>query len=142
MPDVECLPTQINQVIMNICVNAAHAMGDVERGKITIRTGCAGEKVWIEIADTGSGISPEVLSKIFDPFFTTKPIGKGTGLGLSLSYGIVKNHNGRLAVKSEVGKGTTFRITLPNRFRKTGPCKRKPTSFQGREQSRAISADS
>ena len=113
LPDVECLPTQINQVIMNICVNAAHAMGDVERGKITIRTGCAGEKVWIEIADTGSGISPEVLSKIFDPFFTTKPIGKGTGLGLSLSYGIVKNHNGRLAVKSEVGKGTTFRITLP-----------------------------
>ncbi len=113
LPDVECLPTQINQVIMNICVNAAHAMGDTERGKITIRTGCTGENVWIEIADTGSGIPPEVLSKIFDPFFTTKPIGKGTGLGLSLSYGIVKNHNGRLAVKSEVGKGTTFRITLP-----------------------------
>lgn len=113
LPDVECLPTQINQVVMNICVNAAHAMSDTGRGKITIRTGCAGENVWIEIADTGSGIPPEVLSKIFDPFFTTKPIGKGTGLGLSLSYGIIKNHNGRLAVKSEVGKGTTFRITLP-----------------------------
>ncbi|MBK8401811.1 PAS domain S-box protein [Propionivibrio sp.] len=113
LPEIECLPTQINQVIMNICVNAAHAMSDTERGKITIRTGCAGNNVWIEIADTGSGIPAEILAKIFDPFFTTKPIGKGTGLGLSLSYGIVQNHNGRLAVKSEVGKGTTFRITLP-----------------------------
>lgn len=115
LPEVECLPTQINQVIMNLCVNAAHAMSDEVRGKIIIRTGCAGENVWIEIADTGKGIPPEILTKIFDPFFTTKPVGKGTGLGLSLSYGIIQNHNGRLTVKSEVGKGTTFRITLPIR---------------------------
>ncbi|MFZ2852752.1 MAG: PAS domain S-box protein [Rhodocyclaceae bacterium] len=113
LPDVECLPSQINQVIMNLCVNAAHAMSDNVRGKITIRSGCTGANVWIEIADTGSGIPADVLPKIFDPFFTTKPVGKGTGLGLSLSYGIIQNHNGHLTVKSEVGKGTTFRITLP-----------------------------
>ncbi len=114
LPDVECLPSQINQVIMNLCVNAAHAMGET-RGRIVIRTGCSGEQVWIEVADDGCGIPPANLQKIFDPFFTTKPVGKGTGLGLSLSYGIVKNHNGTLTVDSEVGKGTTFRITLPVR---------------------------
>ena len=113
LPEVECLPTQINQVVMNLCVNAAHAMGDGPRGKIIIRSGCAGENVWIEIADTGSGIPPDILKKIFDPFFTTKPVGKGTGLGLSLSHGIIRQHNGTLDVESEVGKGTTFRITLP-----------------------------
>jgi len=115
IPNIECLPSQLNQVVMNLAMNAAQAIGP-ERGTITIRTGvegAGGEHVWIEIADTGAGISKENLSRIFDPFFTTKPIGKGTGLGLSLSYGIVEKHRGRIDVQSEVGRGTTFRIVLP-----------------------------
>ena len=113
IPEVECLPSQLNQVFMNLLVNAAHAIE--ERGAITIRTGQQGEEVWVEVADTGKGIAPEHLNKIFDPFFTTKPIGKGTGLGLSLSFGIVQKHHGRIEVQSEVGKGTTFRVWLPVR---------------------------
>ena len=114
LPAVECLPSQLNQVVLNLVVNAAQAMG-TQRGTITVRTGCDGGLAWIEVADTGSGIAPEHLSRIFDPFFTTKPIGQGTGLGLSLSYGIVKKHCGEITVRSEVGRGTTFRITLPVR---------------------------
>ncbi|MFQ8383649.1 MULTISPECIES: sensor histidine kinase [Pseudomonas] len=114
LPEVECLPSQINQVIMNLIVNAAQAIGP-ERGTITLRNGVGDESVWIEVADNGSGIPPETLQKIFDPFFTTKPIGQGTGLGLSLSYGIVKKHNGEITVRSEVGVGTTFRVELPVR---------------------------
>ena len=113
LPKIECLPSQLNQVFMNLLVNAAHAMGD-KRGCITIRTGNAGDDfVWLEFADDGCGIPPEVLPKIFDPFFTTKPVGKGTGLGLSLAYGIIQEHRGHIDVHSEVGRGTTFRITLP-----------------------------
>ena len=114
IPEVECLPSQINQVIMNIVVNGAQAISG-ERGRITIRTGTAGQHVWIEIADTGAGIPKAILSRIFDPFFTTKPIGSGTGLGLSLSYGIIQKHDGRIDVQSTPGKGTTFRIELPIR---------------------------
>jgi signal transduction histidine kinase len=114
IPDIECLASQLNQVFMNLLVNAAHAMGG-QRGTITIRSGVAGNKVWLEFADTGSGIPENIRQKIFDPFFTTKPIGKGTGLGLSLSYGIIQKHNGQIEVRSEVGKGTIFRITLPVR---------------------------
>jgi signal transduction histidine kinase len=117
IPEIECLPSQLNQVVMNLAMNAAHAIGP-ERGKITIRTGREGEDgehVWIEVADTGGGIPKENLSRIFDPFFTTKPVGKGTGLGLSLAYGIVETHRGRIDVHSEVGQGTTFRIVLPVR---------------------------
>lgn len=114
IPDVECLPSQINQVVMNLVVNAAHAIGP-ERGTITISTGSEGPQVWIDVADTGSGIPKESLSRIFDPFYTSKPIGKGTGLGLSLSYGIVQKHHGRIDVETEVGKGTRFRVTLPVR---------------------------
>ncbi|MDY6957440.1 MAG: ATP-binding protein [Pseudomonadota bacterium] len=80
---------------------------------MTIRTGREDTSAWIEIADTGKGIAPEHLSRIFDPFFTTKPIGKGTGLGLSLSYSIIQKHQGRIAVDSRPGKGTTFRIVIP-----------------------------
>jgi signal transduction histidine kinase len=115
IPDIECQPSHINQVIMNIVVNAAHAIGGGERGVITVRTGRAGETVWIEISDTGHGIPKEIQSRIFDPFFTTKPIGSGTGLGLSLSYGIIQKHNGQIEVQSEPGHGATFRITLPIR---------------------------
>ena len=113
LPEIECLPSEINQVFLNLLVNAAHAIADAERGIITLRSGCDDRYVWIEVADTGSGISPENLKRIFDPFFTTKPIGKGTGLGLSLSYGIVTKHGGSIEVDSKVGIGTTFRVILP-----------------------------
>jgi two-component system, NtrC family, sensor kinase len=116
IPDIECLPSQLNQVIMNLVVNAAHAMG-AERGRICIRTrtGPGEDQVTLEVEDNGGGIAPENLSRIFDPFFTTKPIGRGTGLGLSLAYGIVQKHAGKISVASELGKGTTFRIELPVR---------------------------
>jgi len=111
LPQVECIISQINQVVMNLLVNAAHAIE--ERGTIVIRTGTENEGVWIEIEDSGSGMSEETAGRIFDPFYTTKPVGSGTGLGLSLSYGIIQRHNGTIDVKSELGKGTTFRIWLP-----------------------------
>ena len=111
LPEVECLSSQLNQVFMNLLVNAAHAIE--QRGTITIRTGQQGDEVWVDIADTGKGIAPEHIKKIFDPFFTTKPVGKGTGLGLSLSYSIIQKHHGRIEVQSEIGKGTTFRVWLP-----------------------------
>ncbi|MGZ0715335.1 ATP-binding protein [Pseudomonas palleroniana] len=114
LPDIECLASQLNQVVMNLVINAAQAMGP-ERGTITISNGVEGENVWLEVADNGCGIAPETVQKIFDPFFTTKPVGEGTGLGLSLSYGIVKKHRGDISVSSEVGKGTKFRVVLPIR---------------------------
>lgn len=107
------MPSQLNQVFMNLLVNAAHAITD--RGTITIGSGTVGDQVWVAVSDTGSGISPDVLGRIFDPFFTTKPVGQGTGLGLSLSYSIVRRHGGRIEVESEVGVGTTFRVWLPIR---------------------------
>ena len=111
LPEIECIASQINQVFMNLLVNAAYAIE--ERGTITLRTGCDTSEVWVEVEDTGAGIRPEHLARIFEPFFTTKPIGKGTGLGLSLAYGIVQRHHGRLDVRSKVGHGTTFRMSLP-----------------------------
>jgi signal transduction histidine kinase len=111
IPPVECFPSQLNQVFMNLLVNAAHAIE--ERGTIKISTGRHGDEVWICVADTGKGVAPEHVSKIFDPFFTTKPVGEGTGLGLSLSYRIVQNHHGRIEVQSEPGKGATFCVWLP-----------------------------
>ncbi|MFJ4143590.1 ATP-binding protein [Pseudomonas sp. NPDC089734] len=112
LPQVECLSSQINQVVMNLLVNAAQAIGS-ERGQIIISTGQEGENVWLEVTDNGSGIEPQILQRIFDPFFTTKPVGKGTGLGLSLSYGIVKKHGGSISVKSEIGVGSSFKVMLP-----------------------------
>ncbi|GAB4261876.1 MAG: hypothetical protein Kow0065_12470 [Methylomicrobium sp.] len=109
---IECVGSQINQVVMNLLVNAAQAIE--KSGTITIRTGrCGSDRVWFEVEDTGYGIPQELRSKIFDPFFTTKPIGKGTGLGLSLSFKIIKEHNGSIDLTSEPGKGTTFRVYLP-----------------------------
>ena len=110
---VECLPSQINQVFMNLLVNAVHAVE--KRGTITVRTGKQDAEVWVEIADTGKGIATADLKRIFEPFYTTKPIGQGTGLGLSLSYGIVQKHQGRMEAQSEVGKGSVFRVWLPVR---------------------------
>ena len=109
--EIECVPSQLNQVFMNLLMNAGQAIEG--HGKITIRTGQEGDNVWVEVEDTGKGIKPEHLGRIFDPFFTTKPVGSGTGLGLSLSYGIVQKHGGRIDVKSEVGKGSVFRVWLP-----------------------------
>jgi len=111
VPQVECILSQINQVVMNLLINAAHAIE--EFGRITLRTRLADEQVILEVEDTGRGIEQEHLNRIFEPFFTTKGIGKGTGLGLSLSFNIIKKHNGEIEVHSQPGKGTLFRISLP-----------------------------
>lgn len=111
IPEIKCVPSQLNQVFMNLLVNASQAIP--EQGQITIRTGSSETEVWVEIEDTGRGIPPENIDRIFEPFFTTKPVGQGTGLGLSLSYGIVKKHNGRIELSSEVGKGSRFKVILP-----------------------------
>ena len=111
IPAVECLPFQINQVFLNILLNAAQSI--TGRGTITLRSGRVTDEVWISITDTGQGIPPERMARIFDPFYTTKPVGQGTGLGLSVSYGIVKKHGGRVDGQSQTGAGTTFTIPLP-----------------------------
>ena len=111
LPAVKCLPQQLNQVFLNILVNAAHAIE--KQGEVTITTRREGEEVVIAIHDTGSGIPEEIRSRIFEPFFTTKEVGKGTGLGLSISYDIIKKHNGSIEVESSAQTGTTFTIRLP-----------------------------
>jgi signal transduction histidine kinase len=111
LPLVRCLASQLNQVFMNLLVNAGQAMR--ARGTIRIVSGARDGWVWVRIEDDGVGIAPEHLKRIFDPFFTTKPVGSGTGLGLSLSYGIVQRHGGHIEVSSEVGKGTAFTVHLP-----------------------------
>lgn len=111
LPPVLCIASQVNQVIMNLLVNAAQAIEG--KGRITISTGVAGDRVWIEVQDTGRGMTPDVQQRIFEPFFTTKEVGKGTGLGLSISWEIVQRHQGKLSVRSTVGEGSTFRIELP-----------------------------
>lgn len=114
LPLVECLPSELNQVYMNMLLNAGQAI--VERGTITVTTGRdEAENVWIQFQDSGAGIAPDLLQRIFDPFFTTKPVGSGTGLGLSISYGIINKHHGRIDVESVPGQGASFRITLPIR---------------------------
>jgi signal transduction histidine kinase len=113
LPLVECAPSQIDQVFLNLIVNAAQAMPAGKMGLIDIRTDCDAQEVWIEVQDNGPGIPPEVMKKIFDPFFTTKDPGTGTGLGLSVSQNIIQQHGGKLEVNSTVGVGTTFKITLP-----------------------------
>ncbi len=117
VPLILCNSGQINQVFLNIFVNAAQAVKSLERdkkGTITIKTYSTDGHVVCEICDDGPGIPPDKLSKVFDPFFTTKPVGKGTGLGLSVSYDLIVNkHKGEFVVDSTVGKGTTFTIRLP-----------------------------
>jgi signal transduction histidine kinase len=111
IPLVECYPNRLNQVFMNLLINAAQAIPD--RGTITIKTSRKGDVVKIEITDTGVGIPEENLSRIFDPGFTTKGVGVGTGLGLSICYKIIQEHQGKIEVESR--NGTTFTITLPLR---------------------------
>jgi len=120
LPHVPCFLGEFNQVILNLVVNAAHAIGDVvkqqpgTKGKITITTRRDGAWVEVRVSDTGTGIAEANRSRIFEPFFTTKDVGKGTGQGLSIVYGsIVKKHGGTATFETEVGKGTTFIIRLP-----------------------------
>jgi signal transduction histidine kinase len=102
---------KLQQVFTNLILNARDAMFD--GGGITLRTKVGEESVVVEVADTGSGIDPENLSKIYDPFFTTKGVGSGTGLGLAVTYGIVQEHSGTIEAASELGAGTTFRLEFP-----------------------------
>ena len=111
LPPVSCVATQITQVFGNLLTNAAQAM--TVPGRITLRSGFDVDDVWVEIADTGCGMSEEVQKRIFDPFYTTKPVGRGTGLGLSLAWEIMQRHDGGLQVKSAPGVGSTFRVILP-----------------------------
>jgi len=111
LPLVDCYIAKLNQVFMNLLVNACHAIEG--KGEIKIKTGTQNGSVQIEISDTGGGIPEDMVEKIFDPFFTTKPVGKGTGLGLSISYGIIKQHKGEIDVKSRPGEGTAFTIKIP-----------------------------
>jgi signal transduction histidine kinase len=119
IPMVHCYAGEINQVVLNLVVNAAHAIADVvrgtpEKGRIQVRTRAVDDQVEIAVADTGNGIPPEVRSRIFDPFFTTKEVGKGTGQGLAIARTVVvEKHGGTLHFETEVGKGTTFYIRLP-----------------------------
>src|SRR5438105_6020328 len=111
LPDVPCLPTQLNQVFMNLLVNAAQAIAG--KGTITLRSGFDDSHVWVEVGDDGCGMTPDVQARIFEPFYTTKPVGKGTGLGLSVSYSIVQKHHGNIELTSAPGEGTRFRVILP-----------------------------
>ncbi len=112
IPEILCYPQQLNQVFLNLLINAAHAM-EGRQGSITVRTWLEDGQVCISVSDTGCGIPDSVMPRIFEPFFTTKEIGKGTGLGLSISYDIIKRHGGVFKVVSEVDKGTTFIVSIP-----------------------------
>lgn len=111
LPHTLCYPGQLNQVFMNLLINAAHAIE--EHGVITITTKAVDGEVVVTVSDTGCGIPEENIPKLFNPFFTTKPVGHGTGLGLSISYGIIQKHDGRIEVTSTEGEGTTFTLYLP-----------------------------
>lgn len=111
LPVISGDPAQLNQVLVNLVINAIHAMAD--GGQLTVRTGIAGDSVFVSVQDTGHGIKKEIYDKIFLPFFTTKDIDKGTGLGLAVVYGIVKEHGGAIEVKSIEGSGSTFEVYLP-----------------------------
>ncbi|MCL7453974.1 MAG: ATP-binding protein, partial [Anaerolineae bacterium] len=118
LPPIQADPLQLRQVFVNLMNNAAEAMP--HGGRLTLRTRRGPSKglVTIEVEDTGVGITEENMKKLFTPFFTTKPIGKGTGLGLAIIYGIVKMHRGQIGVKSELGQGTQFTITLREKLPK------------------------
>ena len=111
LPQVYCVASQINQVLMNLLVNAGQAIA--QHGTITVRTGADSAQVWIEVEDTGCGMAPEQMKRIFEPFFTTKPPGQGTGLGLSIAWRVMERHHGHIDIHSEPGQGSRFRVCLP-----------------------------
>jgi signal transduction histidine kinase/CheY-like chemotaxis protein len=106
-------PSQLEQVIMNLVVNARDAMTGRGRGRVTVRVGATDDHAVLEVVDTGSGMAPEVVARVFEPYFTTKAVGKGTGLGLATVHGIVQHAGGEITIDSELGRGTTFRVSLP-----------------------------
>jgi len=120
LPPITCHAAEISQVVLNLVVNAAHAIGDVvkdsdRKGVITVATRYERGAAVITISDTGTGVPEAIRSRIFDPFFTTKEVGKGTGQGLSIAWSMVKErHGGELTFETEVGKGTTFTVRIPN----------------------------
>lgn len=111
LPPMRCRPGHLNQVFLNLLLNAAQAME--RRGAITLQTRREGVQIVVRVTDTGSGIPPEILTRVFDPFYTTRDVGQGTGLGLTVSRDIVRAHGGRIEVQSEIGKGSTFSVFLP-----------------------------
>jgi signal transduction histidine kinase len=119
LPPIHCHVGELNQVVLNIVVNAAHAIGEVvadtdHRGTITVKTYRDGSDAVIEIADTGGGIPESIRGQVFDPFFTTKAVGRGTGQGLAIARSvIVDKHHGKLTFETETGRGTTFTIRIP-----------------------------
>ncbi len=113
LPAVRCVAAQLNQVFMNLIVNAGHAIE--KRGTIVLTSGHEGPWAWVQVTDSGCGMSAEVMRRVFEPFFTTKDVGKGTGLGLSVSFSIVQRHRGRIDVQSMPGQGTAFRVWVPVR---------------------------
>jgi signal transduction histidine kinase len=116
VPTVQCAPSQINQVLLNLITNACHATAD-QGGRVGITTRAAPDGVLIEVTDNGCGIPASVLPRIFDPFFTTKKVGEGTGLGLSIAQRIIHDHGGRIDVVSTVGVGSKFSVYLPVRMK-------------------------
>src|SRR6266851_7064806 len=112
LPQVNCYAALLNQVWMNLLMNAAQAIGEAD-GEVRISTRSKGDHVVVTFSDTGSGIVPDNVKRIFDPFFTTKPVGEGTGLGVSISHSIIERHGGKIEVKSVLCKGTTFTISIP-----------------------------
>jgi signal transduction histidine kinase len=118
LPPLSCYVSELNQVFLNIIVNAAHAIADVvrgtaTRGKIRVSTRVEGAAIVVAISDTGGGIPMHVRDRVFDPFFTTKEVGKGTGQGMSIARAIVEKHDGSLTFETEMGTGTTFHVRLP-----------------------------
>jgi signal transduction histidine kinase len=129
IPKISCYPGRLNQVFLNLLINAKQAIKD--KGEIAITTQAEDGKVVVKIRDTGQGIPPINLPKIFDPGYTTKGVGVGTGLGLSICYQIIQDHRGEIEVESEVGKGTTFTITLPVDLEDILDSEKKPTKVTG-----------
>ena len=111
VPEIECMPSRLQQVFLNLIVNAGQAIEG--NGTIRISTGATGDEAWVSVEDTGCGISKENLKHIFEPFFTTKAVGKGTGLGLSVSDSIVRRHGGRIEIDTDVGRGSRFTVHIP-----------------------------
>jgi signal transduction histidine kinase len=132
LPLIACYPSELNQVFLNLLINAAHAIQDTgRRGLITVTTRADGDWIEISIADTGTGIPENIREKIYEPFFTTKEIGKGTGQGLFIARQVVeRKHGGTLTCESELGKGTTFRIRIPVKLANAEDPKEEPADGQ------------